>query len=182
MCTYKAGYLEGSGGGSRLKKAETEQKRFISLTVNGDDFEVEISACDRLIDVLRGKLGLTGTKEGCGIGECGACTVLMDGAPVNSCLVPAFQAEGSVIETVEGLDASGRLHPLQEAFVEHTAIQCGYCTPGMLMSALALLRENPRPTREEITRAISGNLCRCTGYHQIIAAIEDASAKMKTTE
>jgi carbon-monoxide dehydrogenase small subunit len=105
----------------------------------------------------------------------------MDGRPVNSCLVPAFQAEGSVIETVEGLDASGKLHPLQEAFVEHAAIQCGYCTPGMLMSALALLRENPRPTREEIARAISGNLCRCTGYHQIIAAIEDASAKMKTT-
>ena len=165
-----------------MTKVEPEQKRLISLTVNGDEVEVEISASDRLIDVLRNKLKLTGTKEGCGIGECGACTVLVNGKPVNSCLVPAFQVEGSVIETVEGLDKSGRLHPLQDAFVEHTAIQCGYCTPGMLMSALALLRENPNPTRDEIACAISGNLCRCTGYHQIIAAIEDASAKMKTTQ
>ncbi|MGB4002055.1 MAG: 2Fe-2S iron-sulfur cluster-binding protein, partial [Bacillota bacterium] len=100
----------------------------------------------------------------------------------NSCLVPAFQAEGSVIETVEGLEQSGKLHPLQEAFVDHAAIQCGFCTPGMLMSALALLRENPHPTREEIARAISGNLCRCTGYHQIIEAIEDASMRMDPTE
>lgn len=182
MLPYKAGYLEGSGGGCRLKEVKTDHKKLISLTVNGDDVQVEISARDRLIDVLRRKLGLTGTKEGCGIGECGACTVLMDGKPVNACLVPAFQGEGSVIETVESLDKSGRLHPLQEAFVEHAAIQCGYCTPGMLMSALALLRENPEPTREEIACAISGNLCRCTGYHQIIAAIEDASAKMKTPE
>jgi carbon-monoxide dehydrogenase small subunit len=132
--------------------------------------------------VLRNKLELTGTKEGCGIGECGACTVLMDGKPVNSCLVPAFQVEGSEIETVEGLDKSGKLHPLQEAFVEHTAIQCGFCTPGMLMSALALLRENPKPTREEVARAISGNLCRCTGYQQIIEAIEDAATKLKALE
>ncbi|HXL03581.1 MAG: (2Fe-2S)-binding protein [Firmicutes bacterium] len=165
-----------------MKKVKAEQKKLISFTVNGDDVKVEISADTRLIDVLRNKLNLTGTKEGCGIGECGACTVLMDGKPVNSCLVPAFQVEGSVIETVEGLDKSGELHPLQEAFVEHTAIQCGYCTPGMLMSALALLRENPKPTREEIARAISGNLCRCTGYHQIIAAIEDASAKIRLSE
>ena len=165
-----------------MTKVEPEQKRLIALTVNGDEVEVEISASDRLIDVLRNKLKLTGTKEGCGIGECGACTVLVNGKPVNSCLVPAFQVEGSVIETVEGLDKSGRLHPLQDAFVEHTAIQCGYCTPGMLMSALALLRENPNPTRDEIACAISGNLCRCTGYHQIIAAIEDAAAKMKTLE
>jgi carbon-monoxide dehydrogenase small subunit len=165
-----------------LTKIEPEQKRLISLTVNGDEVEVEISASDRLIDVLRNKLKLTGTKEGCGIGECGACTVLVDGKPVNSCLVPAFQVEGSVIETVEGLDKSGRLHPLQDAFVERTAIQCGYCTPGMLMSALALLRKNPNPTRDEIACAISGNLCRCTGYHQIIAAIEDAAARIRLSE
>ena len=165
-----------------MTKVEPEQKRLISLTVNGDEVEVEISASDRLIDVLRNKLKLTGTKEGCGIGECGACTVLVDGKPVNSCLVPAFQVEGSVIETVEGLDKSGRLHPLQDAFVERTAIQCGYCTPGMLMSALALLRENPNPTRDEIACAISGNLCRCTGYHQIIAAIEDAAARIRLSE
>jgi len=111
-----------------LKKVEPEHKKLITFTVNGDDVEVEISSSDRLIDVLRNKLELTGTKEGCGIGECGACTVLMDGKPVNSCLVPAFQVEGSEIETVEGLDKSGKLHPLQEAFVEHTAIQCGFCT------------------------------------------------------
>jgi carbon-monoxide dehydrogenase small subunit len=165
-----------------LKKVEPEHKKLITFTVNGDDVEVEISSSDRLIDVLRNKLELTGTKEGCGIGECGACTVLMDGKPVNSCLVPAFQVEGSEIETVEGLDKSGKLHPLQEAFVEHTAIQCGFCTPGMLMSALALLRENPKPTREEVARAISGNLCRCTGYQQIIEAIEDAATKLKALE
>ncbi len=165
-----------------MKKVEPEHKKLITFTVNGDDVEVEISSSDRLIDVLRNKLELTGTKEGCGIGECGACTVLMDGKPVNSCLVPAFQVEGSEIETVEGLDKSGKLHPLQEAFVEHTAIQCGFCTPGMLMSALALLRENPKPTREEVARAISGNLCRCTGYQQIIEAIEDAATKLKALE
>lgn len=165
-----------------MKQVDRCKMKLISFTVNGTDVKVEISASDRLIDVLRDKLRLTGTKEGCGIGECGACTVIMNGVSVNSCLVPAFQAEGSVIETVEGLEQSGKLHPLQEAFVDHAAIQCGFCTPGMLMSALALLRENPHPTREEIARAISGNLCRCTGYHQIIEAIEDASMRMDPTE
>lgn len=151
----------------------------ISFKVNGGAVEVAVSAEDRLIDVLREGLRLTGTKEGCGIGECGACTVLLDGKPVNSCLVPALQVEGREVETVEGLAKDGRLHPLQEAFIEHTAVQCGFCTPGMLMSAAALLRENPNPTREDIARAISGNLCRCTGYHQIISAIEDAARRMR---
>ncbi|MGE5586021.1 MAG: (2Fe-2S)-binding protein [Bacillota bacterium] len=151
----------------------------ISFKVNGGLVEVEVSANDRLVDVLREGLRLTGTKEGCGVGECGACTVLLDGKPVNSCLVPALQVEGREVETVEGLARDGRLHPLQEAFIEHTAVQCGFCTPGMLMSAAALLRENPDPTREDIARAISGNLCRCTGYHQIMAAIEDAARRIR---
>ncbi|MBC7081960.1 MAG: (2Fe-2S)-binding protein [Firmicutes bacterium] len=151
----------------------------MSFKVNGGAVEVEVSAEDRLIDVLREGLRLTGTKEGCGIGECGACTVLLDGKPVNSCLVPALQVEGREVETVEGLAKDGRLHPLQEAFIEHTAVQCGFCTPGMLMAAAALLRENPDPTREDIARAISGNLCRCTGYHQIMSAIESAARRMR---
>ncbi len=147
----------------------------ISFKVNGKRVEVEASPEDRLIDVLRGALRLTGTKEGCGIGECGACTVLLDGGPVSSCLVPALQVENREVETVEGLARDGALHPLQEAFIEHAAVQCGFCTPGMLMSAVALLREKPRPTRGDIARAISGNLCRCTGYHQIMAAVEAAA-------
>ncbi len=154
----------------------------ISFRVNGEAVEVEVAGDDRLIDVLREGLRLTGTKEGCGIGECGACTVLLDGKPVNSCLVPALQVEGREVETVEGLAKDGRVHPLQEAFIEHTAVQCGFCTPGMLMSALALLRETLDPTKEDIARAISGNLCRCTGYHQIMSAIEDAARKMKAAE
>ncbi|MCR4402877.1 MAG: (2Fe-2S)-binding protein [Firmicutes bacterium] len=161
-----------------MKQLEPGAKATMSFKVNGNMVEVEVSAGDRLIDVLREGLRLTGAKEGCGIGECGACTVLLDGRAVNSCLVPAMQAEGREVETVEGLAKDGRLHPLQEAFIEHTAVQCGFCTPGMLMSAAALIRENPHPTREEIARAISGNLCRCTGYHQIISAIEDAARRM----
>jgi len=124
---------------------------------------------------LRDDLGLTGTKEGCGKGECGACTVLIDGKPVNSCLMFAYQANGSKVTTIEGLEENGELHPLQEAFVEEGAVQCGFCTPGMIMAAKAILDANPKPTREEIRQGISGNLCRCTGYVKIINAIEAAA-------
>lgn len=154
---------------------ERENHLRVNLIVNGEPHVVKARPNARLLDVLREELGLTGAKEGCGIGECGACTVLMDGEAVNACLVLAAQAEGAHIETVEGLCQDGRLHSLQTAFIEYGAIQCGYCTPGMLMSAVALLRKNPRPSESDIRHALAGNLCRCTGYVQIIRAIEAAA-------
>ena len=144
----------------------------IKFKVNGQRVEVEVPSHWTLLRLLREKLGLTGTKEGCGIGECGACTVLLDGMPINSCLVLAPKVEGREVQTVEGLGSRDNLHPLQKSFIHHGAVQCGFCTPGILMSSKALIDENPRPTREEIKEAISGHLCRCTGYHQIIEAIE----------
>ena len=144
----------------------------VSFTVNGKPQVVEAAPNARLLDVLREILGLTSVKEGCGIGECGACTILVDGEATNACLVLAGQVEGAHIETVEGLLRNERLHPLQAAFMEHGAVQCGYCTPGMLMSAVALLRHIPRPSEDEIRQALAGNLCRCTGYVQIINAIQ----------
>jgi len=144
----------------------------VSFELNGKTMEVEVPPHWTLLRLLRERLGLTGTKEGCGIGECGACTVLLDGLPVNSCLILVPKVEGRRVETVEGLGGRESLHPLQRSFIEHGAVQCGFCTPGMLMSAKALLEKNPKPTREEIKEAISGNLCRCTGYQQIIEAIE----------
>jgi carbon-monoxide dehydrogenase small subunit len=132
-----------------------------------------------LLDVLRGQLGLTGTKKGCGAGDCGACTVIMNGKAIFSCLTPVLQAAEREIVTVEGLAQGGRLHPLQEAFIESGAVQCGFCTPGMLLSAKALLDQNPTPTREEVRMSISGNLCRCTGYKKIIDAIMLASKGMR---
>ncbi len=149
----------------------------VSLTVNGRPFEVEIPPNRTLLDLLRDGLGLTGTKRGCEIGECGACTVLMDGVAVNSCLVLAPQAEGRRITTVEGLAEGGTLSPLQEAFLDHDAVHCGFCTPGMLMSARDLLDHTPSPTEAEIRTAITGNLCRCTGYVQIVEAIDDAAKR-----
>lgn len=149
----------------------------IRFILNGKEVEVEVPPHWTLLQVLREKLGLTGTKEGCGIGECGACTVLLDGMPVNSCLILAPKVDGRKVETIEGLGNRESLHPLQESFVEFGAVQCGFCTPGMLMSAKSLLEKNPHPTREEIKEAISGNLCRCTGYQQIIEAIEAVTLK-----
>ncbi len=149
----------------------------LRMSLNGKDVTVEIEPSALLVDVLRDQLGLTGTKVGCSNGECGACTVLLDGEAVLSCLLPAMKANGRSVVTVEGLGREGELHPLQQAFIEEGAVQCGYCTPGMLMSAKALLDKNPNPSEEEIKRAISGNLCRCTGYVKIIKAIKAAARR-----
>lgn len=151
------------------------EKQLLRMTVNERAISVQIYPNARLLDVLRDDLGLTGTKEGCGIGECGACTVIVDGKTVNSCLTLASQMEGHSITTIEGLAQGEELHPLQQAFLAHSAVQCGFCSPGMLLSAKALLDEVPNPTRDQIKTAISGNLCRCTGYEQIVQAIEDVA-------
>lgn len=149
----------------------------ISLTVNGQTHALEIEPQETLLHVLRARLGLTGTKANCEEGECGACTVLLDGQPVNSCLLLAVRAEGSRIQTIEGVAEDGQLTPLQEAFAAEGAVQCGYCTPGFLLTTAALLSANPHPTDEEITHALSGNICRCTGYTKIVKAVRQAAAK-----
>jgi aerobic carbon-monoxide dehydrogenase small subunit len=149
----------------------------ISLNVNGRDVNVQSYSMERLLDLLRDELGLTGTKEGCGEGECGSCSVLMDGELVNSCLVPALQANGSKIVTVEGLSAEGRLSALQQAFLECGGAQCGICTPGMLLAAHHLLSKRPNPTLDEVREGLSGNLCRCTGYTQIFEAVLEAGRR-----
>lgn len=151
----------------------------IKLIVNDKEYKVTVSNDMRLIDLIRDKLGLTGTKEGCGEGECGACTVIMNGEIVNSCLVMAFTAHNKEITTIEGLGEGKKLHPIQQAFLHEGAVQCGYCIPGMILSAKSLLDKNPVPKREEIKEAISGNLCRCTGYNKIVDAIEKASILIK---
>ncbi|WP_052888307.1 (2Fe-2S)-binding protein [Thermogemmatispora carboxidivorans] len=153
-------------------------RELITLRVNGERYEVAVLPHRTLLEVLREDLGLIGTKHGCELGECGACTVLLDGVPVLSCLTLPLEVQGAEITTIEGLEERGRLHPLQEAFAELGAAQCGYCTPGMLLSAAALLRQNPRPTREEIKQALAGNLCRCTGYTKIYEAIEAAARRL----
>jgi carbon-monoxide dehydrogenase small subunit len=151
----------------------------IQVTVNGQRHRLWVAPNRTLTQLLREDLGLTGTKHGCGVGDCGACTVLMDGVPVNSCLVLAAQAHGRRITTIEGLAAGGRLHPVQRAFVEHGAIQCGFCTPGMILSAVALLERKARPSRQEIRQALSGNLCRCTGYQKIVEAVAAAARRRR---
>jgi len=151
----------------------------ITLKVNGIDYRLSIEPRRTLLEVLRENLGLTGTKKSCNEGNCGACTVLMDGRPVTSCLVLAIDAQGKEILTIEGLSEGEKLHPIQEAFLKHGGIQCGFCTPGMVMSAKALLDENPEPTTIEIRKAISGNLCRCTGYQHIVDSIMAASKTMQ---
>ncbi len=147
-------------------------KRMINMTINNQSYDVAVQPNRTLADLIRYDLGLTGTKKGCDTGDCGACTVILDGNTVNSCLVLAVQADGSVIETIEGLSTDEGMHPLQQAFVEKGAIQCGYCTPGMILSAKNLLDKNPNPTEQEIREGLSGNLCRCTGYQKIFEAIE----------
>jgi carbon-monoxide dehydrogenase small subunit len=148
-------------------------KQILRMKVNGKPIEVAVDPTWTLLRVLREDLRLTGTKKGCGQGDCGVCTVIMNGKAVNACLVLALQAEGKEVETVEGLGTEEKLHPLQVSFIKHGAVQCGFCTPGMLMSAEALLRQNPHPAEDEVKRGISGNLCRCTGYVKIIKAIQN---------
>ncbi len=151
----------------------------LEFELNGKQTRVEVEPTLRALDLLREVLGLTGTKEGCGRGECGACTILVDGEPVNSCLLYAAKLQGRKITTIEGLtaeDGAKELHPLQEAFISEGAVQCGFCTPGMILSAKSLLDRNPEPDREAIEEALSGNLCRCTGYGQIVKAVQKAAA------
>lgn len=151
---------------------------YLEMILNGKEVSVDIEPGDLLVHVLRDKLGLIGTKVSCGEGECGSCTVLVDGLTVTSCIYPALKAQGREVTTIEGLAEGTQLHPIQQAFVDVTAPQCGYCIPGMVLSAKALLDENPHPTEEEIKKGISGNVCRCTGYYQIVEAIELAAQRM----
>ena len=151
----------------------------IKLKVNGQDYELEVESDERLVDVLRERLNLTGAKKGCEVGVCGSCTVIVDNMVVNSCLMLALQADGKSITTIEGIADGANLHPIQKAFVDHGAIQCGFCTPGMVMSVKALLDENKNPSEDEIKRYLVGNLCRCTGYKKIIKAAKSAANSME---
>ena len=159
-----------------MSVAPIVKKTVITCTVNGEDHTVLADPRDTLLELLRDRLGLTGTKEGCGNGNCGSCTVLMDGEPVCACLVLAGEAAGADVTTVEGLKVGAARHPVQQALIDHGGTQCGFCTPGIIMSAVALLERNPTPTDGEIRHAIAGNICRCTGYEKIIRAIASAAA------
>ena len=152
-------------------------KRLIRVAVNGESWEFSVEPKKTLLDFLREDLGLTGTKKGCDNGECGACTVLLNGRPVNACLVLAVEADGQEVLTIEGLADGTRLHPLQQAFIQHGAVQCGYCSPGMILTAKALLDENPRPTETEVIKAIAGNLCRCGTYNKVVKAVLSVAGK-----
>lgn len=155
------------------------EKKEIKLVINGKSYDLKVEPWRTLLEVIREDLKLTGTKEGCGEGECGSCTVIMNGKTVNSCLVPAMEADNQEITTIEGLSEGDNLHPIQEAFVKHSGMQCGFCTPGMIMSAKALLDNNPNPSQEEIKEGIAGNFCRCTGYTKIIESISAAADGVK---
>jgi carbon-monoxide dehydrogenase small subunit len=154
-------------------------KQDITLKINGESYEVRVKPSETLLEVLRDKLGLTGTKEGCDTGKCGACTVLIDGKAVRSCLTLAIAARDKEITTIEGLAQGEELHPIQQAFVEHGALQCGFCTPGMVMISKAFLEDNPNPTEKEIREALVGNICRCTGYVKIVEAIQASAKEMR---
>jgi carbon-monoxide dehydrogenase small subunit len=154
-------------------------KRNIQFTLNGKPTSFEVANHRLLLDLLRDELGVTGTKEGCGTGDCGACTVFLNGKPVNSCLILSGELEGADIVTIEGMKIGPELHPIQKAFMQDGGAQCGYCTPGMLMMSKALLDQNPNPTEDDIRFALSGNLCRCTGYAKIIEAVQDAAAELR---
>lgn len=151
------------------------KKQLVELSVNSESHELAVEPQRTLLEVLREDLGLTGTKESCGTGECGACTVLIDGSPILSCLTLAIEAQGKEITTIEGLAKGGDLHPLQKAFIQYGAIQCGFCTSGMILNAKSIMDENPKPSRDEILKGLEGNLCRCTGYNKIVEAIMEAS-------
>ena len=172
MATRKRSFREQTALRGTVAAASLPPRTTLQLHINGRLYEVAASPTSRLIDVLRNQLDLTGTKEGCSTGQCGGCTVILDGRPVTSCMVFAGDAVGREIITIEGLAPPGKLHPLQQAFVDHGAVQCGFCTPGMILSAKALLDEITHPTDEQIRRALAGNLCRCTGYAKIIDAIK----------
>ena len=154
-------------------------RHFVSTTINGDEVEFACQPGQTLLEVLRTELGMTGTKNGCGSGDCGACTVIIDDRPVNACLVLGVELEGADIETIEGMAKGNQLHPLQQKFLDHAALQCGICTPGILNMAKALLAKNPDPTESEVRYGLAGNLCRCTGYDKIVRAVLDAAKEMR---
>ena len=154
-------------------------KQHVNATINGDNIELLCDSTQTLLDVLRDELDMTGTKEGCGTGDCGACSVVVDGVLVCSCLMLGAEANGKTIETIEGMATGEELHPLQQNFIDNVALQCGICTPGLLVASKALLEENPDPTEEEIRYWLAGNLCRCTGYHKVVEAVQDAAREMR---